>query len=88
MSFQITRLAGLTAFALIMLAARPSATHELRNLVDAFAGTRVASGAAVGVGIAIVRGREPTRFFTCGNAALGPNGPTPFSPDTLFQLGR
>ena len=79
------RLAG--ALGCLLLAAGPVRADRLERLVRPLAAPLVTSGAAVGVGVAVVRTGHRPRFFTYGAAALEPRGPRPFTPDTLFQIG-
>lgn len=61
----------------------------LRRLADSYAGSVVATGGAVGVGVAIVAGDSDAQFFTFGNAVQGSDA-TPakrFTPNSLFRIG-
>ena len=71
----------------LLLAAGSARADGLERLVRLLAAPLVTSGAAVGVGVAVVRTGHRPRFFTYGAAALAPTGPRPFTPDTLFQIG-
>ena len=76
-----------TAAALLLAWTGSAQADALEQLVRPLAQPVVASGAAVGVGVAVVRAGQPPRFFTYGDAALAATGNRPFTPDTLFQIG-
>jgi CubicO group peptidase (beta-lactamase class C family) len=71
----------------LLSAAAPAAcfADQLQQIVDTYAGSMVQNGSAIGVGVAVVSGNAPPRFFTYGYA----NSSTrqPFSPITIFQIG-
>jgi CubicO group peptidase (beta-lactamase class C family) len=71
----------------LLAAAAPAAcfADQLQQIADTYAGSMVQNGSAIGVGVAVVSGNAPPRFFTYGYA----NSTTwqPFSPDTIFQIG-
>lgn len=76
-----------TAAALLLAWTGSAQADALEQLVRPLAQPVVAGGAAVGVGVAVIRAGQPPRFFTYGDAALAATGNRPFSPDTLFQIG-
>jgi CubicO group peptidase (beta-lactamase class C family) len=75
------------ALALLLAGGGLARADGLDRLVRPLAQPLVTSGAAVGVGVAVIRVGRPTRYFTYGAAALTDTGSRPFTPDTLFQIG-
>jgi CubicO group peptidase (beta-lactamase class C family) len=75
------------------LASLPNAakaqTVSLRKIADTYAGSLVTTGQAVGIGVAIIEGNRPARYFSYGNAvARTQSTPAkPFNPDLLFSIG-
>jgi CubicO group peptidase (beta-lactamase class C family) len=60
-----------------------------KQIADAYAGTVVDSGQAVGIGVVIVEGNHEPRYFTYGNAvtATSSTPAKPFMPDSLWWMG-
>ncbi len=57
---------------------------DLQQVVDTYAGSQVANGAAVGVGVGVVVGDLRATFaYGLSNAATGEK----FTPDSLFEIG-
>ncbi len=72
-----------------LLPASSLAQTTLRSLVEPIGQSYVQSGTTVGVGIAVINGTAPTRFFGYG-WGVAPTSTTPgrrFRPDGLFQIG-
>ena len=66
-----------------------AAEPTLKQISDTYASQVIATGQAIGVGVAIIEGDRPARFFNYGNAVQAtPSAPaTPFNPDLLFSIG-
>ncbi|MEJ8573083.1 serine hydrolase domain-containing protein [Microbaculum marinum] len=56
-----------------------------KGIADTFAGSFVANGQAVGVGVAIIDGPRRPRFFTYGDAVAKTG--RPLRPGSLFRMG-
>lgn len=80
---------GLAALSLAVSATSSLAQSSLRGIVEPIARSFVAGGTTVGVGVAVINGTAPTRFFGYG-WAVAPTSAQPgrrFRPDGLFQIG-
>jgi CubicO group peptidase (beta-lactamase class C family) len=60
-------------------------TPDLKSIVDAFAGSSVAEGNAIGVAVAITLKNQDPQFFSYGLANFVAG--TPVTEDTIFELG-
>jgi CubicO group peptidase (beta-lactamase class C family) len=58
---------------------------EMQRIVDTYARPMVDDGSAVGVGVAVLAGDAPARFFSYGYSDWGKK--QAFSPDTIFEIG-
>ena len=63
----------------------PCFADDVQRMVNTYAGSAVQDGSAVGVGVGVVIGDAPARFFSYGYADWG--GRQTFSPDTIFEIG-
>jgi CubicO group peptidase (beta-lactamase class C family) len=70
----------------LLAAARPVPcfADKVKQIVDTYAGSAVEDGLAVGVGVGVVAGNEPPRFFHYGYADCCKQ---PFTKDTIFEIG-
>ena len=72
-----------TAHAAAAAAAVPS-DAAIARVADLYGGSAVRDGAAVGIGIAVVRAGQAPRYFFYGVADA--DRATPFTPDTRFEI--
>jgi CubicO group peptidase (beta-lactamase class C family) len=79
----------LTLCLIVSFGARPAeikqSTPDLKSIVDAFAGSSVADGNAIGVAVAITLKNQDPQFFSYGLANFA--AATPVTEDTIFELG-
>lgn len=79
----------LASAGIALLPASSLAQPSVRTIVEPIARPFVQDGMTVGVGVAVINGTAPTRFFGYG-WAVAPTSTTPgrrFRPDGLFQIG-